>query len=552
MENILDLVLITDEPIAWEGNYWQSTEDKADKEMRALGLTSADKEQVEKTYGVKDYFRALRTPATTGTDLSEPLFRIRVPHRPHLSLIDLATVANQNGYEVQVLDNILRFPSRMEQLRSLLREEPRAVGISTTFLLTAPLVRHYVDLVREMAPKSKIILGGPSIRKFKDLHGIADFSVFGDGEDALLAILEVLHGKRKPENLPNCSYTLADGSVKYGPGGAPSCRLGQTGKPYKATKVKIPIADWRLADRSLKHVLPIEFSRGCQKNCFYCSYDRGKTIRDLAEIRQELLTNAELGVKRYRISDSNFTDGPPGYAHYPNDICNLMLELDLGLEWSCYARVDDMTDELAELMRRAGCFAVFFGIESGDDSILKKMNKGHTVADAYEGVRIAKKHGLFCHASFIVGYPGETKETYVKTLEFIEKARPDTINLGQFRVEHDTIVYGRKEFALEGLGMTWKHKTMDSQMAQQLVIEGMERLLRNDICLGTEYAFPILMGFGLSMGESLQIMQDMDIVGQGFNRNGDEFQNARKRLRDMILNRIPPYIKEDQEAWGIV
>jgi radical SAM superfamily enzyme YgiQ (UPF0313 family) len=550
MQPKLDLVLITDEPIAWEGNYWKSNEEKADREMRALGLTLADKEHVEKAFGIKDYFRPLSSP-DSGTPSPAPLFRIRVPHRPHLSLCDLATVAQRKGYEVYVLDNIRRFPSRLEQLKTVLREEPKAVGISTTFLLTAPLVRHYVATVKELAPRSKIILGGPSIRKFKDLHGIADFAVFGDGEEALLAILEACHGRRKPETVPNCAYTAEDGTVNYGLGGAPSCRLGKTGKPYKASKVKIPIPDWRLVNRSLMQVLPIEFSRGCQKNCFYCSYDRGKTIRDLSEIREELTTNAELGIRRYRISDSNFTDGPPEYAHYPGDICKLMLELNIGLEWSCYARVDDMTDELAELMHRAGCFAVFFGIESGNDSILKKMNKGHTVADAYEGVKIAKKHGLFCHASFIVGYPGETVETYEDTLEFIEKARPDTVNLGQFRVEHDTIVYGRKEFALEGLGMTWKHKTMDSQMADHLVAQGNERLLKNGICLGTEYGFPTLMGFGLTMGESLEVMKYLDIVGQEFKQDGEEFYHARNKLRDMILNRIPPYIKKDQEAWGL-
>jgi radical SAM superfamily enzyme YgiQ (UPF0313 family) len=549
MKTKLDILFVSDEPIAWEGNYRGRAEGNEEKQMRALGLTSNDKEQVEKAFGIKDYFRPFSLSGQAGTEPTDQLFRIRVPHRPHLGLIDLATVAKRNEYEVQVLDNILRFPSRVEQLRSLLGEEPMAVGISTTFLLTAPLVRHYVDAIKELAPKSKIILGGPGIRKYKNLHGIADFSVFGDGEDTLLAILEVLHGRGKPDSVPNCAYTLPDGTVKYGLGGAPACRLGQTGKPYKASKVKIPVPDWRLANRSLKHVFPIEFSRGCQRNCFYCAYDRGKTIRDLSEIRQELITNAELGIRRYRISDSNFTDGPPGYGHYPSDICNLMLELDLALEWSCYSRVDDLTDELAELMRRAGCFAVCFGVESGDDLILKKMNKGHTVADAYEGVRIAKKHGLFCHANFIVGYPGETRETYENTLEFIDRARPDAVNFSQFRVEHDTIVYGKKEFALEGFGLTWKHKTMNSKMADQLVIEANERLLRAGLCLNSELTFPILMGFGLTMTESVQTMKDMDIVGQEFNRNDDDFHKARKRLRDIVLNRIPPYIKEDQEAW---
>lgn len=545
----LDLVLLTDEPIAWEGDYWFRSDQKLTQQMRALSITEAEKLAVEREFGIKDYFRPLPPASSGGKDSGEQLYRIRVPHRPHLSLCDLATVSQDAGYTVRVIDNIMRYPSRMEQVKLLLRDQPRAVGLSTTFLLTASLVRQYVDTIRELAPDSKIILGGPSIRKFKELHNYADYVVCGDGEDALLAILEVLHGKRSPETIPNSAYTLEDKSVRYGPGGTDACHCDQVGKPYKATKVKIPIANWRLVNRSFKNVFPIEFSRGCQKNCFYCSYDRGKTIRDLAGIKQELLTNAELGISRYRISDSNFTDGPPSYEHYPHDICKLMIDLKLNLQWSCYARVDDMTDELASLMGRAGCFGVFFGIESGDDGILRQMNKHHSVAEAYEGVKIAKKHGLFCHASFIVGYPGETRETFLKTLDFIEKANLDTVNLGQYRVEHDTIAYSKKKFKVQGQGMTWTHYTMDSKMADSLVVEGNERLLRNGICLGTECGFPVFMGLGLSHEESFQTMKDLDTVGLDYTRDESAFQSAASRLRTLILERFPMYIKEDQHVW---
>ncbi len=551
MREKLDLLLLSDEPIAWEGDYWFRSDQKVTKQMKALGFTRDDKESVERKYGIKDYFRPLNNKPDNNGETAEELYRIRLPHRPHQSLCDLATVAKEAGYEVRVIDNILRFPSRMEQVKNLLSEEPgTTIGLSTTFLLTAPLVQHYVNTIRDIAPQSKIILGGPSIRKYSDLHGLADFTVFGDGEDAILAILEVLNGKRSPDTIPHSAYKMEDGTVKYGPSGVSASRLGQIGKPYKALKVRIPISNWRLVNRSYKNVFAIEFSRGCIQNCSYCSYDRGKEIRDLADIRQELVDNFELGIRRYRVSDSNFTDGPPKYKNYPHDICRLMIELDLGIEWSCYARVDDLTDELAELMCRAGCFGVFFGVESGDDEILKRMNKGHTVADAYEGIRIAKKHGLFCHSSFIVGYPSETEKSYLNTLECIEKSRPDTVNLGQFRVEHDTPIYTKEEYKLSGLGMTWKHKTMDSQTADQLVADGNKRLLKNGVCLGTECGFPTFMGMGLSVEESFQTMKDLDICGLEYKRSDEEFQQSSKRLRNLILNHFPEYIKEDQRAWG--
>ncbi|MHC4455481.1 MAG: B12-binding domain-containing radical SAM protein [Planctomycetota bacterium] len=550
MSQHLDLVLVSDEPVDWEGDYRSRSSQLLYKQMKALGFSKRDKESVEKRFGIKDYFRPLNHNVTPIDKEQESLYRIRLPHRPHLSLCDLATVAGKAGYSVRVVDNMLRYPSRMEQVKSLLSEVPKAVGISTTFLLTESLVRHYVNTIRNScAPETKIILGGPSIRKFPQLHGLGDFAIFGDGEDALIAILEVLHDERSIYTIPNTAYTNDDGTLVYGPGAAAACRLRQIGKPYKASKVKIPIADWKTVNRSYGHVFPIEFSRGCRNNCFYCSYDRGKTIRDLEDIRQELIDNAELGIRKYRVGDSDFNNGPHGYPEYPNDVCKIMIELDLDLEWSCFARVDDMTEELGELMKRAGCFAVFFGVESADDGILNKMNKGYTEKEAHEGIRIAKKHGLAAHASFIVGYPGETRQSFENTLEFIIDARPDTVNLGQFRVEQDTIAYAKKEFQVEGLGMTWKHFTMDSQMADILVAEGNDLLLKNGICLGTECGYPTFMGLGHSVEGTLEIMNHLDTVSVDGKEDTEAFKSARQILRDLILNQFPIYIRQDQQAW---
>jgi p-methyltransferase len=541
MTRSIDLILLTDEPIDWEGDYWMRSSQKVEREQRNLNIRGRDKTLAEAAYGVADYFRPL--PGT------EDHYRIRVPHRPHLSLTDLATVAREQGYECRIVDNVLRYPGRMKQVEDLMRDRPKAVGISTTFLLTPDVVRHYVTKIRELDPEVKVILGGPTVRKSQELHGFADFAVFGDGEDPMLGILEALDGKRGIETVPHIAYRDAAGNTCYGPSGAESAHVGIDGKAFKARDVHIPVPDWRLANRSFDNVFAIEFSRGCKYNCFYCSYDRGKNIRDLDEIRRELVTNAELGITKYRVSDSNFTDGPPRYQRYPHDVCQAMIDLDLGLQWSCYARVDDLSDELADLMRRAGCFGVFFGIESGSKQILKNMRKGHDVDDAHNGVAIAKRNGLRCHGSFIIGYPGETIATYEETLHFIETARPDTVNLGQFRVEHDTPVYGVKEFELEGQGMKWRHKTMNNETADELVTRGNARLLKNGICLGTECSFPTFMGLGMTIQESLQMMQDMDLVGQESQRGLPHFEDAKTRLRQIILERFPKAIAKDQRMW---
>ncbi len=549
-----DLILVTDEPIDWEGDYWAQSARLVERQQGNIGITEADKIACEEKFGVRDYFRKLPEPKSNpDPGCARGAYRIRVPHRPHLSLVDLATVATQRGYDVRIIDNVLRYPHRFEQLKRLMDENPKAIGISTTFLLTPTICKHYVDTIRELNPDVAIVLGGPTVRKVESLHGYADFAVFGDGEEPMLGILEVIDGKRAPETVAHIAFKQSGGPVGYGEFGRESGHVDVVGKAFKARDVHIPVADWTLAHRGYDNVFAIEFSRGCKYNCFYCSYDRGKNIRALDEVKEELIRNAELGITKYRVSDSNFTDGPPRYKNFPHDICKLMIELDLGLKWSCYARVDDLQSPgLADLMKEAGCFGVFFGIESGSNQILKNMRKGHNAADAADGVRIAQEAGIRSHASFIVGYPGETEDTHEETLEFIEANRPDTVNIGQFRVEHDTPVYGVEKFQLDGEGMQWRHKTMDSEQADQLVKKANQRLLQNGVSLGTEYSFPTFMGLGLTFEESRTMIKDMDLIGQEDQRGKPHWAASRERLRQVLLERFPAAIAKDQEQWNSV
>jgi anaerobic magnesium-protoporphyrin IX monomethyl ester cyclase len=90
--------------------------------------------------------------------------------------------------------------------------------------------------------------------------------------------------------------------------------------------------------------------------------------------------------------------------------------LDVG--WECLSRVVTMDAEVAAAMKRSGCLRVFFGIESGNDSVLKIMNKHITTAQAKSAVKIAKAAGLKVGAFFILGYPGENDQTVLETIRF--------------------------------------------------------------------------------------------------------------------------------------
>jgi anaerobic magnesium-protoporphyrin IX monomethyl ester cyclase len=95
-----------------------------------------------------------------------------------------------------------------------------------------------------------------------------------------------------------------------------------------------------------------------------------------------------------------------------------MIRDGLRMTWTCLSRAERMPERDIDLMKRAGCRKVFFGLESGSNEVLKLMNKHTTVESATEAVNLFSEHGIETAGFFMVGYPGETSETIETTLEW--------------------------------------------------------------------------------------------------------------------------------------
>src|SRR4030065_1294094 len=104
-----------------------------------------------------------------------------------------------------------------------------------------------------------------------------------------------------------------------------------------------------------------------------------------------------------------------------------MRKRNVALPWDCRTRVDSVTRELLAEMRNANCQLVHFGVESGSEKMLNIMKKGHTVEQNEKAIRWAKEAGLSFAISVVVGYPGETPELLMQTIEFIRKTQTDYV-----------------------------------------------------------------------------------------------------------------------------
>jgi anaerobic magnesium-protoporphyrin IX monomethyl ester cyclase len=122
----------------------------------------------------------------------------------------------------------------------------------------------------------------------------------------------------------------------------------------------------------------------------------------------------KLGYERVWFADDCFTLNRKRLL----DICQELTNRRIDVGWECLSRVDTVDSEVAKNMKRAGCVRVFFGIESGNDSILKLMKKEATTKQAKDAVYTFKRAGVQVGAFFILGYPGETDKTILDSVRF--------------------------------------------------------------------------------------------------------------------------------------
>lgn len=158
-------------------------------------------------------------------------------------------------------------------------------------------------------------------------------------------------------------------------------------------------------------------SRGCPFSCDFCSrpiFGADMRTRSVGNIVDEVKEIAALGYERVWFADDCFTLN----RNHLLDVCGEIVRRGVKVGWECLSRVDTMDAQVAEGMKRAGCIGVFFGIESGNDSVLGIMKKKITTAQAKRAVYVAKAAGLKVGAFFIVGYPGESNRTVLDTVRF--------------------------------------------------------------------------------------------------------------------------------------
>jgi anaerobic magnesium-protoporphyrin IX monomethyl ester cyclase len=162
-------------------------------------------------------------------------------------------------------------------------------------------------------------------------------------------------------------------------------------------------------------------SRGCPAGCTYCikhvSYQYSARLRSPELIMEELWRLKKLGINNIHMYADLFTVNRDQVV----ELCNRMIEEKINIKWTCNSRVDYVDEEMLQLMGKAGNWLISWGIESGNEQILKHARKGAYPDKAQRALVWAKKAGIKNWGYFIIGLPGETEETIRQTIEFSKK-----------------------------------------------------------------------------------------------------------------------------------
>jgi anaerobic magnesium-protoporphyrin IX monomethyl ester cyclase len=242
-----------------------------------------------------------------------------------------------------------------------------------------------------------------------------DMVVMGEAENTVLDITENLFKGIQLDGIQGTVFRDENG-VHHAERRAPIANLDSI--PFPARELFDNKAYKQYYSRRFGRAMTsIISSRGCTFTCDFCSRPVfGGTFRSRSpgNIVDEMKSIVNLGYDTVWFADDCFTMSKDRVMR----ICDEIIERDLKIKWQCLSRADTLDREMASRMKEAGCQRIYFGIEAGDDRILRIMKKDLDLQIAAEAVRNANSANVETGAFFIIGYPGDDDESVLNTIEF--------------------------------------------------------------------------------------------------------------------------------------
>ncbi len=337
---------------------------------------------------------------------------------PPLSLGYVAAYVDAQGHEVNILD--LQVPTQHERWEELLIESrPDIIG----FTALSPSIDQAGSLAlqaKKIVRSAKIVAGGYHVTVEPELtlhqYPAFDYVVIGEGERTMAELCERIQTNKDVKGLDGLAWRERD-RIGIGPKRERITDINVLPRPHDFYGL-----DYYLDKGSFTHqygftCASIVTARGCPFSCRFCGIP-GKyvhqSVKGVVEEVEELLQQGAEGIF---FRDSTFTIN----REWVLDFCDEVMQRRLSFKWIANARPDRVDMELLGRMKRAGCFALCYGVESGRDHVLRYYGKGHTVNDTRRAVQATKHAGIRVIAYFMLGAIVENRADIEESYRFAKE-----------------------------------------------------------------------------------------------------------------------------------
>lgn len=349
---------------------------------------------------------------------------------PPLGILYLASVIREtqgSEFEAGVMDLGL---TSLEEAGKRLREwKPDYVGLGA-MSCEAGLMHDFAKLAKDCDSGTKVISGGPhasvaggDILEDRNI----DCVVIGEAERTIVELLEAMEGNGDLSGVRGIAFRKGGGTEATPP------------RPFIEDLDALPLPAWDLVDIRAYGKLPnwggilkedyyavISTSRGCPYNCYFCHNMFGKKVRARSPrsvVEEMRILRDRYGVREFHVVDDAFNVD----VSRAKEICNLIVERVPGaaLSFPNGLRADVMTGELIELLRRAGTYRIHYGFETASPRLQKMIGKNLDIPKAVETFGATARAGIITGAYFMLGFPGQTREEILETIDFAAGSRLD-------------------------------------------------------------------------------------------------------------------------------
>lgn len=336
------------------------------------------------------------------------------PTFPHLGVAYLIAMLQDRGVEVRLFDDGAGVPHE-DLFKRIAEFKPDLIGV-TVFTLSRSFAYKIIEEIKEKTPVP-VVVGGVHVSTIKKQileETKADFAIKYEGEYPLLELVNEIESSSPHFGLINNLIWRDNAKIIENPDRLFLTDLDRLPFP------QFDLYDIRKHPSYEEKIIPMITSRGCPFGCDFCSVKlymgRGFRKRSTQNVFEELQSHYRKGYRQFEINDDCFTLD----RKRAEDILDMIINSGMKIKFQFYngLRVDTVDPPLLAKLKKAGCFYISYGCESGNEDILKKIKKGITLAQVRNAVRWTNEIGIANSVNFIIGHREETFQTAMDSINF--------------------------------------------------------------------------------------------------------------------------------------